>query len=62
VRPTSEETQVIYWHGQLPPLEAEPMGEHVVEAVSKRVKRDLAQHPLTASATIRKVRRGWKVD
>jgi hypothetical protein len=43
VKSTSEETQVIYWHGQLPPLEAEPMGEHVVEAASKRVKGDLAQ-------------------
>jgi hypothetical protein len=27
----------IYWHRELPPLDAEPMGEHVVEAVSKRV-------------------------
>lgn len=36
------ETQVIYWHGQLPPLDAEPDGEHVVEADSIRVKGDLA--------------------
>ena len=32
----------IFWHRELPPLSAEPMGEHVVEATSKRVKGDLA--------------------
>jgi hypothetical protein len=37
-----QETQVIYWHGQLPPIDAEPAGEHVVEANSIRVKGDLA--------------------
>jgi hypothetical protein len=39
---TGQETQVIYWHGQLPPLDAEPNGEHIVEADSNRVKGDLA--------------------
>jgi hypothetical protein len=39
---TGQEPQVIYWHGQLPPLDAEPNGEHVVEADSIRVKGDLA--------------------
>ncbi len=28
----------IYWHGDLPPLEAEAMGEHVLEATSHRVR------------------------
>jgi hypothetical protein len=37
-----QETQVIYWHGQLPPVDAEPISEHVVEATSARVKADLA--------------------
>jgi hypothetical protein len=37
-----QETQVIYWHGELPPLDAERIGEHVVEATSVHVKGDLA--------------------
>lgn len=32
----------IFWHRELPPLSAEPIGEHFVEATSKRVKGDLA--------------------
>lgn len=40
---TADAAKVIYWHGDLPPLEAEPIGEHVVEAESARVKGDLAQ-------------------
>jgi len=28
------ESQAIYWHRELPPLDAEPMEEHVVEASS----------------------------
>ena len=28
---------VVYWHRQLPPLEAETVGEHTVEATSHRV-------------------------
>ena len=31
------ELDEIYWHRELPPLDAQPMGEHVVEAVSTRV-------------------------
>jgi hypothetical protein len=27
----------IYWHRELPPLNAQPMGEHVLEASSERV-------------------------
>ena len=32
----------VYWHGELPPLDAEPMGEHVVEATSVRVPHNQA--------------------
>lgn len=42
VSTAGEETKVIYWHADLPPLDAEQIGEHVVEATSTRVKGDLA--------------------
>ena len=29
--------KTIYWHPELPPMEAEALGEHVVEATSGRV-------------------------
>jgi len=29
--------QVVYWHRELPPLTAEVLGEHIVEADSRRV-------------------------
>ena len=32
----------IYWHRQLPPLDAEVMGEHALEATSNRVRASLA--------------------
>jgi hypothetical protein len=35
------EQKVIYWHGELPPLDAESVGEHIVEAASGRVKEPL---------------------
>jgi len=34
--------RVIYWHRELPPSDAEQMGEHVVEATSPRVQNTLA--------------------
>ena len=34
--------KTIYWHRELPPLDAEPLGEHVVEADSMRVIGNLA--------------------
>ena len=37
---TKEKT--IYWHGELPPLAAEAMGEYIVEATSARVPGTLA--------------------
>jgi hypothetical protein len=32
----------VYWHSELPPLDAEPMGEHIAEAASARVPHTLA--------------------
>jgi hypothetical protein len=34
--------RIIYWHRELPPFDAEAMGEHVVEAASSRVPGTLA--------------------
>jgi hypothetical protein len=33
---------VVYWHRELPPLSAEPIGEHIVEATSESVPSTLA--------------------
>jgi hypothetical protein len=38
----SETTKRIYWHRELPPFDAEAVGEHVVEATSSRVPGTLA--------------------
>jgi hypothetical protein len=38
----ADSPQVIYWHRDLPPIDAEIMGEHVVEATSLRVPGTLA--------------------
>jgi hypothetical protein len=35
--------KVVFWHRELPPLDAELMGEHVVEADSSRVPGTLAR-------------------
>ena len=41
--PTPErDHKIVYWHRDLPPLDAEPLGEHTVEADSMRVVGDLA--------------------
>lgn len=34
--------KIIYWHRELPPFDAEAMGDHVVEATSQRVRNTLA--------------------
>lgn len=34
--------QIIYWHRELPPLRAEAMGEHTIEATSERVPATIA--------------------
>jgi hypothetical protein len=36
--------KTVYWHRELPPLDAEAMGEHTVEAESGRVKASFAHH------------------
>jgi hypothetical protein len=33
---------VVYWHRELPPLEAEFIGEHIIETASKRVPGTIA--------------------
>lgn len=38
----ASEPKVVYWHRELPPLDAEPMAEHTVEANSSRVPGTLA--------------------
>jgi hypothetical protein len=38
----AQETAKIYWHRELPPLRAEQIGEHAVEAVSTRVPSTLS--------------------
>jgi hypothetical protein len=39
---TDTPTQIVFWHRDLPPLEAEPLGEHTVEANSRHVLDTLA--------------------
>jgi len=39
---SSSQTKTVFWHRDLPPLEAELLGEHTVEAVSSRVPGTLA--------------------
>lgn len=33
--------KMVYWHRELPPLDAAPMGEHIIEAESRRVHNSL---------------------
>ena len=40
--PSVADGKIVYWHRELPPLDAEPLGEHIVEADSMRVVGDLA--------------------
>ena len=35
---TGDTDKIVYWHRELPPLDAEPMEEHTVEATSMRVR------------------------
>ncbi len=35
--------QAVYWHRDLPPLEAEPIAEHIVEADSSRIPGTIAR-------------------
>jgi hypothetical protein len=40
--PLPADRRRVYWHRELPPLDAEIMGEHVLEATSDRVRGSLA--------------------
>jgi hypothetical protein len=39
---SAPEAKVVFWHRELPPLDGEPLGEHVVEATSSRIRNTLA--------------------
>jgi hypothetical protein len=39
---TATPAQIVFWHRELPPLDAEPIGEHTVEANSPHVQDTLA--------------------
>jgi hypothetical protein len=32
----ADNSRIIYWHRDLPPMDAEPIGEHIVEIVQSR--------------------------
>lgn len=40
---SAAEPKAIYWHRELPPFDAQPMGEHVVEASSTHVPDTIAR-------------------
>lgn len=42
--PDDGKTKIVYWHRELPPLDAELMAEHTVEANSSRVPGTIAHH------------------
>lgn len=42
--PDESAARVVYWHRDLPPLDTELLGEHVVEATSPRIAGRLARH------------------
>ena len=39
----NEQSQTVYWHRELPPLDASPIGEHTVEATSGRLPDTIAR-------------------
>jgi hypothetical protein len=39
----TEQPKIVYWHRELPPLDAEPIGEHTVEAASGRLPDTIAR-------------------
>jgi len=54
--------QIVYWHGELPPISADAVGEHSLEATSHRIPAGLAhrddlwdncQNDLIATARVR---------
>jgi len=44
VSPTTEAAgQVVYWHRELPPIDAEPLDAHTLEATSNRIPGTIAR-------------------
>lgn len=41
---TEPSEKVVYWHRELPPLDAEVMGGHTIEATSSRISGRIARH------------------
>jgi len=41
-RDSELDRKIVYWHRELPPIDADPLGEHTVEADSMRVVGNLA--------------------
>jgi hypothetical protein len=41
--PIAQTSSVVYWHRDLPPRDAEPVGAHTIEAVSDRVPGTLSR-------------------
>ena len=39
-----DERKIVYWHGELPPLDGEILDEHVVEATSDRVSGSIERY------------------
>jgi len=42
--PAGSPSKIVYWHRELPPLDAEVVNEHVAEATSTRVSGSLERH------------------
>lgn len=40
----TDQSKIIFWHRDLPPLEAEVVGDHTIEADSTRITGRLARH------------------
>ena len=69
--PTVVHAKIVYWHRDLPPLEADLVAEHSVEANSSRVAGTLAHrdelwdrcyHELLADAERRMIQEGARLD
>ena len=39
-----DDSKIVYWHRELPPLDGEILGEHVLEASSDRVTGSIERH------------------
>jgi len=40
----ADDPKVVFWHRDLPPVDGQPMAEHVVEATSDRVPGSIERH------------------